>query len=136
MLPPPAETSGVEIGRRALLLSIGALALTFLIPVMGLALGVFSVVVCVRAWRALSRKKGSVVMPVLGTLVSLASITLAASVTWLQSYFSTELSTYAECMKGAGTSTSQQVCVTDLQRGMERKLPFMPKGSIQLPFPP
>ncbi|MEO3808845.1 hypothetical protein ABGB17_07560 [Sphaerisporangium sp. B11E5] len=133
---PPAETSGAEIGRRALLLSIGALALTMIVPVLGLALGVVAVVVCFRAWRALSRKKSSVLMPVLGSLVSAVSIVLAASVTWFQTYFSGELTAYNECMKGAGTTTAQQVCVTQLEKAMEGKLPFVAPGTLQLPFPP
>ncbi|GAA3841554.1 hypothetical protein GCM10022226_75020 [Sphaerisporangium flaviroseum] len=133
---PPAETSGVEVGRRALLLSIGALALTMLVPVMGLALGVFSIIVCFRAWQALSRKHHPVVMPVVGFLISSVSIIMAAMVTWFQLYFSDELSAYTECMKGAGTSTSQQACVRALEQAMERKLPFVPKGGFKLPFAP
>jgi hypothetical protein len=131
---PPVETSGVEIGRRALLLSIGALALTLLVPVMGLALGIFSIVVCFRTWRTLSRSRQSVIMPVLGSLISIASMFMAVSVTWFQMYFSGELTTYTECMKGAGTGTSQQACVTQLEQSMQRKLPFIPKGSLRLPF--
>ena len=131
---PPAQVSGVEIGRRALLLSIGALALTLLVPVLGLALGVLSVVVCFRAVRRRSRERGPVLMPVLGLLISTASIIMAVAVTWFQMYFGDELGTYTECMKGAGTATSQQVCVSELERGMERKLPFVPKGSLKFPF--
>lgn len=131
---PPAEASGVEIGRRALLLSIGALALTLLVPVMGLALGVLSIIVCFRAWRVLSRKHGRIIMPVLGFVISVVSIVMAASVTWFQMYFGNELSAYTECMKGAGTSTAQQACVSELERAMERRLPFIPKGSLHLPF--
>ncbi|MFC6080716.1 hypothetical protein [Sphaerisporangium aureirubrum] len=133
---PPAETSGVEIGRRALLLSIGALALTLIVPVLGLALGVFAVIVCFRAWRTLSRKRSSVLMPVLGALVAAFSIVLAASVTWFQTYFSGELTAYNECMKGAGTTTAQQACVSHLERAMESKLSFIPQGTLRLPFPP
>ncbi|MET8142855.1 hypothetical protein ABZU32_21335 [Sphaerisporangium sp. NPDC005288] len=136
-MQPPAETStGSEIGRRALLLSIGALALTFLVPVFGLALAVFSAVVCYRAWRALSARHRPVVLAVLGMLLSLASLCLATLVMWVQTYFSGELTAYTECMKGAGTATSQQVCVGDLERAVEHRLPFMPKGSVKLPFPP
>ncbi|MDH2423893.1 hypothetical protein [Sphaerisporangium sp. TRM90804] len=133
---PPAETSGVEIGRRALLLSIGALALTMLVPVMGLALGVVAAVVSVRAWRALSSRRMPIIMPITGFLVSVVSIVLAAAVTWFQSYFGGELTRYTECMKGAGTTTSQQVCLSELERAMERKLPFIPPNSLRLPFAP
>jgi hypothetical protein len=73
-------------------------------------------------------------MPVLGFLISIASIFMAASATWFQMYFSSELSVYNECMKGAGTGTSQQTCVTELERAIEKKLPFIPKGSLRLPF--
>ncbi|WP_405144697.1 hypothetical protein OG589_42885 [Sphaerisporangium sp. NBC_01403] len=133
---PPAEASGVEVGRRALLISIGALALTLLVPVMGLALGVFSIIVCFRAWRTQSAKRLPVVMPIVGSLISIVSIVMAASVTWFQMYFSAELTAYTECMKGAGTATSQQACVNGLEQAMERRLPFIPKGSLRLPFAP
>ncbi|GII66465.1 hypothetical protein Skr01_65500 [Sphaerisporangium krabiense] len=135
MLHQPADASGVEIGRRALLLSIGALALTLMFPVLGLALGVFSIVVSVRGWQALARKKRSVLMPVLGSLISSASIVLAALMAWFQTYFGNELSSYTECMKGAGTTTAQQICATDLQRDMERRLPFLPEGSLRFSLP-
>ncbi|WP_248965503.1 hypothetical protein [Sphaerisporangium perillae] len=135
-MQPPAETSGGEVGRRALLLSIGALALTLLVPVFGLALGVFSIVVSFRAWRVLSGRRRPVVLPILGLLLSVASICVAAGVLWVQMYFTGELSAYTECMKGAGTATSQQVCVSELERAVEHRLPFMPKGSVKIPFPP
>ncbi|WP_214408873.1 hypothetical protein [Sphaerisporangium fuscum] len=125
-----------EVGRRALLLSIGALALTMLLPALGLALGVFSIVVSLRAWRRLTRGRGSVVMPALGLLISVAAVAIGASVLWVQLYFSGELSAYTECMKGAGTSTSQQACVSRLEQSIEHRLPFMPKGSIRLPIAP
>lgn len=133
---PPAGTSGVEVGRRALLVSIGALALTMLVPVMGLALSIFSVFVCFRAWRARSRQRAPVLLPAMGLLLSAVSVVVAASVTWFQIYFSGELNGYAECMKGAGTGTAQQACVTLLERAMERRLPFVPQGSLQFPFAP
>ncbi|MEU8269099.1 hypothetical protein AB0B89_18260 [Sphaerisporangium sp. NPDC049002] len=133
---PPAEASGVEVGRRALLLSIGALALTLLMPVLGLALGGFSIIVCVRAWKTRSAKRRPVIMPIAGLLISIFSIVMAASVTWFQMYFSGELTAYTECMKGAGTATAQQTCVTGLEQGMERRLPFIPKGSLRFPFAP
>lgn len=133
---PPAEPTGAEIGRRALLLSIGALALTMIVPVLGLALGVFALIVGFRAWRTLSRTRSSVLLPVLGSLLSAVSIALAASVTWFQTYFSGELTAYNECMKGAGTTTAQQVCVTQLEKSMEAKLPFVAPGTLRLPFPP
>ncbi|MFC4590551.1 hypothetical protein [Sphaerisporangium corydalis] len=135
MLPPTAAP-GVEAGRRALLLSIGALALTFMVPVMGLALGVFAIVVCVRAWRTKARERQSIIMPIIGFLISIVSIFTAALVTWFQMYFSNEFNAYGECMKGAGTGTSQQACVTRLEQAMERRLPFIPKGSLRLPFAP
>ncbi|GGK77109.1 hypothetical protein Sme01_42870 [Sphaerisporangium melleum] len=119
-----------------MLLSIGALALTFLVPVLGLALGVFAVAACVRAWRALSARQRSIALPVIGLLVSLASLCLAGMVLWVQTYFSGELGGYAECMKGAGTSTSQQACVGQLERAIQHRLPFMPAGSVKIPFPP
>lgn len=133
---PPAETSGGEAGRRALLLSIGAVALTMLAPTLGLALGVLSIVLSVRAWRALSRKRLPLVTPVLGVIVSTVTIFIAAGMVWVQTYFGNELGAYTECMKGAGTGTSQQVCLDQLERAVERKLPFMPKGSFNLPLEP
>ncbi|MFC4531385.1 hypothetical protein [Sphaerisporangium dianthi] len=135
-MQPPAVTSESELGRRALLLSIGALALTFVVPMFGLALGVFSAVVCFRTWRSLSGKQRPVVLAVVGMLLSLVSLCLAAAVLWVQMYFDTPLTAYNECMKGAGTSTSQQGCVVELERAVESRLPFMPKGSVKLPFPP
>ncbi|GII75579.1 hypothetical protein Sru01_05610 [Sphaerisporangium rufum] len=133
---PSAETSAVEIGRRALLLSIGAIALTFMVPVLGLALGVFAAVACVRAWRAASGGRAPVFMPVAGLVTSALAILLAASVAWFQTYFDDELGVYTECMKGAGTTTSQQACVADLEHAMESRLPFVPEGGLRLPFAP
>jgi hypothetical protein len=56
--------------------------------------------------------------------------------TWFQTYFGSELTAYDECIKGAGTTTAQQVCVSHLEKAMESKLPFVPPGTFRLPFSP
>jgi hypothetical protein len=111
-------------GRRGLLLSLGALAMTLLVPVIGIVFGVFALAVSVRS------------RSVAGIVISVVSLLLAAAVTATQLYFSTELSAYYECKKGAGTVSAEQQCLTRLERAMEAKLPFIGPGRLHFPFAP
>jgi Chain length determinant protein len=118
-------TPTMRIGRRrALLLSLGALALTLLLPVIGLVFGIFTLVVSARS------------KAVVGIVVSTVVVMMAVGMTATQFYFGDELSAYNECKKGAGTVSAQQECVDGLERAMEAKLPFLAPGELRFPFAP
>ncbi|AWS40703.1 hypothetical protein [Streptosporangium sp. 'caverna'] len=128
----PAEGAG----RRALLLAFAAVVMTLVLPLAGLVMSVFALVASIRAIKALRSVTKPVGIAVSGIILSAIALLICLSVTILQFYFSKELSSYTECRRGAGTVTSQNECVDQLERAMEKRLGFLQPGEIQFPFPP
>ncbi|MDP9862918.1 MULTISPECIES: hypothetical protein [Streptosporangium] len=128
----PAEGAG----RRALWLAFASVVLTLMLPLAGLVMSLFALVASVRAIGALRSVTKPTTPAVVGVAVSVLTLLIAAGVTAMQFYFSDELASYAECRRGAGTVTAQNECVDQLERAMEKKMPFVRPGDVQFPFPP
>lgn len=103
---------------------------------LGLVLGVFALVIGVRAIRAAHRAHISapgavpgMVMGAIGTVCSLMLVVL-----WLFLY--QELSDYTNCRAAANTISDQNQCKDAFAQAVEKKM-HMPKGSLngqKLPF--
>ncbi|GIH89553.1 hypothetical protein ACFFMN_13845 [Planobispora siamensis] len=128
----PAEGAG----RRALWMAFAAIVLTLMLPVAGLFMAIFALVVSIRAVPALKSAAKPVTTAVVGIVISSLALLVAIGVTAMQFYFSDELAAYAECKIGAGTVTAQNECVDQLERAMEKRFPFLQPGELQFPFPP
>lgn len=132
-LQAPATETG---GRRALLLALGALAMTMLLPLGGLVFALFALAVSVRTLKEQRERRQPMGTTVAGLLISALTLLAAAGMTVVQLYFAEELADYTECQKGAGTVSAQQHCLDTLERAIEKKVPFIPEGQFQLPFAP
>ncbi|GGS81765.1 hypothetical protein GCM10010156_45620 [Planobispora rosea] len=128
----PAEGAG----RRALWLAFAAVVLTFVLPLAGVVMSLFALVVSIRAIPTLKLVSKPTGAAVAGIVLSSLALLVSLSVTALQFYLSDELSAYAECKIGAGTVTAQNECVERLERAMEKRFPFVEPGSLEFPFPP
>ncbi|GAA3137475.1 hypothetical protein [Streptosporangium carneum] len=128
----PAESAG----RRALWLAIASVVMTFMLPLAGLVMAIFALVVSIRAIPALRSVTRPVGIAVVGIILASLALLISLGVTAMQFYFSDELGSYAECRRGAGTVTAQNECVEQLERAMEKKMPFVRPGEVQFPFPP
>ncbi|MFF5210790.1 hypothetical protein [Streptosporangium sp. NPDC000396] len=128
----PAEGAG----RRALWLAFASVVLTLMLPLAGIFMSLFALVASIRAIRALRSVTRPVGTAVTGIVVSSISLVISLAMTTMQFYFSDELSAYTECRRGAGTVTAQNECVEQLERAMEKKMPFVQPGQVQFPFPP
>ncbi|WP_031160880.1 hypothetical protein [Streptosporangium roseum] len=128
----PAEGAG----RRALWLAFASVVLTLILPLAGLVMSIFALVASVRAIRALRSVTKPVTLAIVGIVVASLALLISAGVTAMQFYFSDELAAYTECGRGAGTVTAQNECVDQLERAMEKKMPFVRPGDVQFPFPP
>lgn len=128
----PAENAG----RRALWLAFASVVMTFALPLAGLVMSLFALVVSVRAVPALRSVGRPATAAVVGGVMSSLALLVSLAVTGMQFYFGDELSAYTECRKGAGTITAQNECVESLERSMEKKMPFVQPGQVQFPFPP
>jgi hypothetical protein len=129
----PATETG---GRRVLLLSLGALAMTMLLPLGGLVFALFALAVGVRTLREQLRLHRPLGTTVAGLVISVFSLLAATVLTVTQLYFAEELAAYEECKKGAGTVSAQQQCLDALERSIETKVPFIPAGQLEFPFAP
>ncbi|MBP2704777.1 hypothetical protein JOL79_13235 [Microbispora sp. RL4-1S] len=109
-------------GRRSLTLAVAAVVFTLLLPVAGLALSVFAILIAIRDLRALQRARQGVGMAVGAVALSSIAFLLGAAMTAFQLYFSAELSAYTECRKGADTVAARQDCSEQLVRAFEDKL--------------
>ncbi|MBB2909566.1 hypothetical protein FHS43_000812 [Streptosporangium becharense] len=123
-------------GRRALWLAFAAAVMTLMFPLAGLVLSVFALVSSIRAIPALRSVPKPIGTAVAGVVLSAAALLVSAGVTAMQFYFGEELTAYTECSRGAGTVASQNDCVEQLERAMEKKMPFVQPGQLQFPFPP
>ncbi|GAA2885006.1 hypothetical protein GCM10010517_48580 [Streptosporangium fragile] len=128
----PADSAG----RRALWLAFAAVVMTLMLPVAGLVMSIFALVASIRAIPALRSVPKPIGTAVAGIVLSAGALLVSAAVTALQFYFGDELSAYTECNRGAGTVASQNECVEQLERAMEKKMPFVQPGQVQFPFPP
>ncbi len=136
MTTPPQQATTDSSGGRALLISLAALAMALLVPLVGLALALFALVGSVRTTGALRRAKSSIAPAVGGIVVSLFSLAFAAMATTAQLYLGEELAAYDKCTRGAGTVSAQEQCVERLERSIEAKFPFLEPGQFQFPFTP
>ncbi|GAA0923422.1 hypothetical protein [Nonomuraea longicatena] len=116
---PPAESAG----RRAIWLSIAALAMTFMLPLAGLVMGVFALVSGVRALPRLREAGGSTGVAAGGIAVAALAIVLSAMTSGMQLYLMDEYSAYQTCMESAGTVSAQGDCFTQFESAAAKKLP-------------
>ncbi|MER6825949.1 hypothetical protein ABT352_08165 [Streptosporangium sp. NPDC000563] len=136
-MTPPVEVRPTEsAGRRALWLAVAAAVMTLLLPLAGIVMAIFALATSIRAigtLRAIPKPAGTAVV---GVVLSATALLISIAVTSLQFYFGDELAAYTECGRGAGTVAAQNQCVEQLERAMEKKLPFLEPGQVRFPFPP
>ncbi|MEV0202654.1 hypothetical protein [Nonomuraea sp. NPDC050691] len=104
-------------------MSIAALAMTFMLPLAGLVMAAFALMAGIRAMPRLREAGLPTGTAVGGIAVSAVALTLSALATALQLYLMDEYSAYQECMKGAGTVSSQGECFAQFRDAAQRKLP-------------
>src|SRR5690606_5010979 len=109
-------------------------AMAFLLPIAGLVLGALALAAGVRALRELRQAEKPLGTAITGIVVSSLSSLIALFYTVLQLYFANELNAYNECQLGAGTVAAERDCVEQLERAIEKKLPFLKPGELNLPL--
>jgi hypothetical protein len=120
---PAGQQPAESAGRRAIWLSIAALAMTFMLPLAGLVMALFALMAGIRALPLLKGAGKPTGVAAGGIAVSSIALALSAAATAMQLYLMDEYSAYTECMKGAGTVSSQGECFTQFRDMAERKLP-------------
>ncbi|GAA2311756.1 hypothetical protein GCM10010149_73120 [Nonomuraea roseoviolacea subsp. roseoviolacea] len=120
---PAGQQPADSAGRRAIWLSIAALAMTFMLPLAGLVMAAFALMAGIRALPRLREAGLPTGTAVGGIAVSAVALALSALATALQLYLMDEYSAYQECMKGAGTVSSQGECFIQFRDAAQRKLP-------------
>ncbi|WP_308250700.1 hypothetical protein [Nonomuraea rhizosphaerae] len=120
---PIGQQPADSAGRRAIWLSIAALAMTFMLPLAGLVMAVFALLAGIRALPLLKGAGKPPGIAVGGIVVSSVALALSAMATAMQLYLMDEYSAYQECLKGAGTVSSQGECFTQFRDAAQRKLP-------------
>ncbi|TDD15763.1 hypothetical protein E1294_33600 [Nonomuraea diastatica] len=123
MKAPAGQQPAESAGRRAIWLSIAALAMTFMLPLAGLVMALFALMAGIKALPLLKGEGKPTGVAVGGITVSAIALALSTMSTGLQLYLMDEYSAYQECMKGAGTVSSQGECFTQFRDAAERKLP-------------
>lgn len=127
MTTPVQAPGGPQVadsaGRRAIWLSIAALAMTFMLPLAGLVMAVFALFAGFRALPLLRGAGKSQGVAVGGIVVATVSLLLSAAATAMQLYLMNEYSAYQECRKGAGTVAAQSACFTQFRDAAAAKLP-------------
>jgi Predicted integral membrane protein len=136
--PPktPRQSIADTSGGRALLISLAGLAMAMLLPLVGLVFTLFALAVTVRTTAALRKAGSRVGAAVAGIVISLFSLVFALLATATQLYLADEFTAYYTCKRGAGTVSAQQHCVDQLERAIERRVPFLEPGQFELPFVP
>lgn len=119
----PADQVAEAAGKRALWLSIAALAMTFMLPMAGVVMALFALVAGMRALPLLRTTGKSNAMAVGGITVSSVALLLSGLAAALQFYLADESTAYSECMKGAGTVSSQGECFIQFRDAAREKLP-------------
>ncbi|MEO3886089.1 hypothetical protein [Nonomuraea sp. B5E05] len=120
---PAGQQPAESAGRRAIWLSIAALAMTFMLPLAGLVMALFALMAGIKALPLLKGEGKPTGVAVGGITVSAIALALSTMTTGMQLYLMDEYSAYQECMKGAGTVSSQGECFTQFRDAAERKLP-------------
>ncbi|MDA0636006.1 hypothetical protein OUY22_21505 [Nonomuraea sp. MCN248] len=120
---PAGQQPAESAGRRAIWLSIAALAMTFMLPLAGLVMAVFALVAGIRALPLLKSAGKPTGVASGGIAVAMAALLLSAGATSMQVYLMDENSAYQECMKGAGTVRAQGECFVQFREAAEKKLP-------------
>lgn len=120
---PAGQQPADSASRRAIWLSIAALAMTFMLPLAGLVMALFALMAGVRALPLLKSEGRPTGVAVGGITVSSLALALSAGATAMQLYLADEYSAYTECMKGAGTVASQGECFAEFKEAAQRKLP-------------
>ncbi|MDX3109475.1 hypothetical protein [Nonomuraea angiospora] len=120
---PAGQQPADSAGRRAIWLSIAALAMTFMLPLAGLVMALFALVAGIRALPQLKAAGRSTGIAVGGITISSIALALSAMATGMQLYLMDEYSAYQECMKGAGTVSAQGECFAQFRDAAQRKLP-------------
>ncbi|MFF4411490.1 hypothetical protein ACFYY8_03115 [Streptosporangium sp. NPDC001559] len=128
----PAESAG----RRALWLAFASVVMTFLLPLAGLVMSIFALVVSIRAIPALRSVSKPTGTAVTGIVLSALALPISLSMAAMQLYLSDELSAYTDCRAGAGTVAAQRECVQQLEQALQKKMPFLQPGDIRFPFTP
>ncbi|NRQ37945.1 hypothetical protein HII36_39865 [Nonomuraea sp. NN258] len=123
MQAPAGQQPAESAGRRAIWLSIAALAMTFMLPLAGLVMALFAIMSGVRALPLLRKAHKPTGTAVGGITVAAIALVLSAMATGMQLYLMDEYSAYQECMKGAGTVTAQGECFTQFREAAAKKLP-------------
>lgn len=120
---PAGHEQAEAAGKKALWLSIAAIAMTFMLPLAGVVMALFALMVGVRALPQLRAAGKSTGMAVGGITVSSIALALSALVAALQFYLMDESAAYSECMKGAGTVSAQGDCFIEFREATAKKLP-------------
>lgn len=120
---PAGQQPADSAGRRAIWLAIAALAMTFMLPLAGLVMALFALMAGVRAIPLLKGEGKPAGVAFGGIIVSSIALFLSTAATAMQLYLMDEYSAYQECMKGAGTVSSQGECFAEFRQAAERKLP-------------
>ncbi|TMR98111.1 hypothetical protein EJK15_14775 [Nonomuraea basaltis] len=123
MQAPAGQQPADSAGRRAIWLSIAALAMTFMLPLAGLVMALFALMAGIRALPLLKGAGKPTGIAVGGIAISSIALAMSALATGMQLYLMDEYSAYQECMKGAGTVSSQGECFIQFRETAERKLP-------------
>ncbi|MEV0581697.1 hypothetical protein [Nonomuraea sp. NPDC050310] len=119
----PVRVPAEAAGRRAVWLSIAALAMAFMLPLAGLVLAVFALVAGIRALPLLRKEGKSVGAAVGGITVSSVVLLFSGLAAALQFYLADEFTAYQECLKGAGTVSAEGECFAAFKQATEKKLP-------------
>jgi hypothetical protein len=120
---PAGQQPAESAGRRAIWLSIAALAMTFMLPLAGLVMALFALMAGIRALPLLKGAGKPTGMAVGGITISSIALAMSAMATGMQLYLMDEYSAYQECLKGAGTVSSQGECFAQFRDMAQRKLP-------------
>ncbi|WP_327087578.1 hypothetical protein OIE66_35410 [Nonomuraea sp. NBC_01738] len=120
---PAGQQPADSAGRRAIWLAIAALAMTFMLPLAGLVMAIFALMAGIRALPLLRAAGRSTGIAAGGIVVSSVALALSAMATAMQLYLMDEYTAYQECMKGAGTVSSQGECFAQFREATQKKLP-------------
>ncbi len=120
---PAGQQPAESAGRRAIWLSIAALAMTFMLPAAGLVMALFALVAGIRAVPLLKSAGKPTGVTAGGIAVATVALVLSAATTGMQLYLMDENSAYQECMKSAGTVSSQGECFVQFREAAQKKLP-------------
>jgi hypothetical protein len=120
---PTGQQPADSAGRRAIWLSIAALAMTFMLPLAGLVMALFSLMAGIRAMPLLKEASRPIGPAVGAIVVSAVALTISGAATAMQLYLMDEYAAYQECMTSAGTVSAQGDCFTEFREAATKKLP-------------